>query len=478
MTIVGQLVKMVIQFVGLIAFSHLLSPRDVGLIAMMGVFLMLGELLRDFGLSQAAIQTAKLSHAQASNLFWSMALVGLLLTGGLVLAAPAIASLYSEPVLRTIAPWVALSLTINALQTQFQVRLARDYRFGALTVTDAISQLIGLAAGLGAALAGASYWSLVIQMLVIAVSLLLLRIVVSGWWPGLPRRESGMAALYRFGMHSGLAQVLGYAASNTDTYIIGIRWGAGALGIYNRAFSMVTLPASQLLAPLGNVALTFLSRMRHDGGDFYPMLLKAQVAISAVSTFMFVLAGALAEPTVHFALGPPWAEAAAIVSVLSIGGAVQALSNMAFWAFMASGNARQLLLSGLVTKPLLVACVVIGSFSGIQGIAWGYSAGLVMSWLIQLAWLKRCDAMPVLAFLRSGVYVLLCGFAAGGVGWMFVNQMNARVPQLALLGIGFVLVSSIYVPLLRSNARIRRLLLDIIRPAFARMKSARRAASL
>jgi PST family polysaccharide transporter len=82
---------MVIQFVGLIAFSHLLSPRDVGLIAMMGVFLMLGELLRDFGLSQAAIQTAKLSHAQASNLFWSMALVGLLLTGGLVLAAPAIA---------------------------------------------------------------------------------------------------------------------------------------------------------------------------------------------------------------------------------------------------------------------------------------------------------------------------------------------------------------------------------------------------
>jgi hypothetical protein len=86
--------------------------------------------------------------------------------------------------------------------------------------------------------------------------------------------------------------------------------------------------------------------------------------------------------------------------------------------------------------------------------------------------------MPVLAFLRSGVYVLLCGFAAGGVGWMFVNQMNARVPQLALLGIGFVLVSSIYVPLLMSNARIRRLLLDIIRPAFARMKSARRAASL
>jgi len=159
------------------------------------------------------------------------------------------------------------------------------------------------------------------------------------------------------------------------------------------------------------------------------------------------------------------------VSILSIGGAVQALSNMAFWAFMASGNARQLLLSGMVTKPLLVSCVVIGSLSGIQGIAWGYSAGLVISWFIQLAWLKRCDAMPVLAFLRSGVYVMLCGLAAGGIGWMFVNHMSARVPQLVLLGIGFILVSSIYVPLLMSNARIRGLLLDIIKPAFARMKT-------
>ena len=235
-TITGQLVKMIIQFVGLIAFSRLLSPRDVGLIAMLGVFLMLGEMVRDFGLSQAAIQTPKLTHGQASNLFWIALLIGALLTSGLVLAAPAIATMYREPVLRTIAPWIALCLVINALQTQFQVRLARDFRFAALTVTDAASQLIGLVAGLTAALAGAGYWSLVIQMLVVSISLLIQRVSVAGWLPGCPRREPGMLPLYQFGIHSGLAQLLGYAASNTDSYIIGIRWGANALGVYNRAF--------------------------------------------------------------------------------------------------------------------------------------------------------------------------------------------------------------------------------------------------
>lgn len=470
-TITGQLVKMIIQFVGLIAFSRLLSPRDVGLIAMLGVFLMLGEMVRDFGLSQAAIQTPKLTHGQASNLFWIALLIGALLTSGLVLAAPAIATMYREPVLRTIAPWIALCLVINALQTQFQVRLARDFRFAALTVTDAASQLIGLVAGLTAALAGAGYWSLVIQMLVVSISLLIQRVSVAGWLPGCPRREPGMLPLYQFGIHSGLAQLLGYAASNTDSYIIGIRWGANALGVYNRAFSMSTLPASQILAPLGNVALTLLSRRRHDGGDFYPMLWKAQVVLSVVLTFVFALVAALAEPFVFLALGPAWAESATLLSILSVGGAFQVLSNVAFWAFSASGNARQLFLSGLVTRPLIVALVVVGSMGGLGGIAWGFSAGLVVSWFISLAWLRRCDGMPVLGFLYSGLHVTLSGLIAGGMGWLFVNQLYPRISTLSLVAAGFLLVTSIYFLLLLLSSRERKFLLEISKPILNRVRS-------
>ena len=470
-TITGQLVKMVILLVGLIAFSRLLSPRDIGLIAMLGVFLTLGELVRDFGLSQAAIQTPKLTHGQASNLFWTTSLIGALLTSGLVFAAPAIASMYGEPVLRTIAPWVALCLVINALQTQFCVRLARDFRFAALAVTDATSQLIGLVAGLAAALTGAGYWSLVIQMLVVPFSQLVQRVSVAGWLPGRPRREPGMLPLYQFGIHTGLAQLLGYAASNTDSYIIGIRWGASALGIYNRAFSMSTLPASQILAPLGNVALTLLSRRRHDGGDFYPMLWKAQVVLSVVMTFVFALVASLAEPLVRLALGPAWAESATLLSILSIGGAFQVLSNMAFWAFSASGNARQMFLSGLVTRPLIVVFVLVGSMGGLETIAWGFSAGLLISWFISLAWLRRCDGMPVLGFLRSGLHVILSGLVAGGTGWLFVNQFYPRIPILVLVAAGFLIVTNIYALLLLLSSRERRFLLEISRPILNRVRS-------
>jgi PST family polysaccharide transporter len=383
------------------------------------------------------------------------------MTATLSLAAPAVARMYSEPVLRHIAPFVAFTFIINALQAQFQVRLARDFRFVALTVTDTISQVVGLAAGIAAAIAGASYWSLVIQMLGVYGSLLILRMIVTRWWPGRPRREPGMKALYLFGVHSGASQLVNYAASNTDSYLIGVRWGAGPLGIYNRAFQVFSVPANQLLAPLTNVALPLLSRKRHEGSDFYPLLWKAQVVLSAALTLVFMLTASLAEPLVKIALGPRWGESAPLLAILSIGGAAQVLSYISYWAFLASGNAKQLFYFSLVTKPVLVACIIVGSFGGLQGVAWGFTTGLAISWFTSLAWLKHCDAMPASKFLRTGIHVLLCGFVAGGTVRAIVTQLEKNAPAIVLVVGGVTLGSCIYVSLLLLSGPTRKLLLDV-----------------
>lgn len=438
---------------------------------MLSVFVMLGELLRDFGLSQAAIQTSKLTHGQASNLFWTNTLVGIVMTATLSFAAPAVARMYSEPVLRDIAPFVALAFTINALQAQFQVRLARNFRFVALTVTDTTSQVIGLAAGIAAAVAGASYWSLVVQMLGVYASLLILRMSVTRWWPGRPRREPGMKALYLFGVHSGGSQLINYVASNTDSYLIGIRWGAGPLGLYNRAFQIFSVPANQLLAPLTNVALPLLSRKHHEGNDFYPLLWKAQVVLSASLILVFTLTASLAEPLVQLVLGPKWVDSAPLLAILSIGGAAQVLSYVSYWAFLASGNAKQLFYFSLVTKPMLVGCILAGSIGGVRGVAWGFTSGLAMSWLISLAWLQRCDAMPAWKFLRTGLHVLLCGFLAGGAVRVVVTRWDMQSPVMTLAS-GFALGGCVYLVLLMLSGPTRKLLADIFGRALSRVMPA------
>jgi PST family polysaccharide transporter len=277
-----------------------------------------------------------------------------------------------------------------------------------------------------------------------------------------------MKALYLFGVHTGASQLINYVASNTDSYLIGVRWGAGPLGLYNRAFQIFSVPANQLLAPLTNVALPLLSRKHHEGSDFYPLLWKAQVVLSSSLVYLFTLTASLAEPLVHVVLGPKWSESAPLLAILSIGGAVQVLSYVSYWAFLASGNAKQLFYFSLVTKPTLIGCIVVGSIGGVQGVAWGFTTGLALSWLVSLAWLSRCDMMPARKFLRTGLHVLACGFVAGVTVRVLLGQLDIRSPLVSLLG-GVALGSCVFVCLLLVSGPIRTVLADFTGRALTRV---------
>ncbi|GCD90659.1 lipopolysaccharide biosynthesis protein [Nocardioides sp. LS1] len=410
-TVCGQLAKTVIQFLSLITLSRILSPRDFGLVALLTVFVMLGELLRDFGLTQAAMQARSLTRAQASNLFWTNLGVGAVLAGILASAAPLLASTLDEQALAKIAPFIALSLLLNAAQSQFQVQLARSFRFMALTLTDVAAQTAGFASALTAALLGAGYWALVVQILVALSVLLALRAAASGWTPLLPTRGAGMRELYRYGIDVGFAQLVAYGAYNTDSYIIGFRYGATALGVYSRAFTLLMVPFNQLLGPLTNVVLPVLSRERHGSGEFTPTLLRIQYVLGGALIGLFSIVVGLAQPIVELALGSEWAQSAIFLRILSVGGAFQVLSYVAYWAFLVAGQTRHLFWQNVLTKAVLAACVITGASMGhgIVGVASGYAIGLAVSWPISLIWLTRTNSLSGYEFGSSGVYLLGCG---------------------------------------------------------------------
>ena len=83
----GQAGKVMLQMLNLIILARLLKPESFGLVAMIVALFGIGEIIRDCGLSTAAIQAKELTHKQASNLFWAnLAIGGLLTLTGYLLA--------------------------------------------------------------------------------------------------------------------------------------------------------------------------------------------------------------------------------------------------------------------------------------------------------------------------------------------------------------------------------------------------------
>src|SRR6185437_4378096 len=87
----------VLRLGSLMILARLLGPKDFGLVGMVTAFTGVLTLLRDFGLSAAAIQRVTITEEQISTLFWINILVGALLGLLTVAMAPIIGAFYHEP---------------------------------------------------------------------------------------------------------------------------------------------------------------------------------------------------------------------------------------------------------------------------------------------------------------------------------------------------------------------------------------------
>jgi PST family polysaccharide transporter len=419
-TIIGQLARIILQFVGVLVLSRLLPPADFGLIAMLTVFVALGELLRDFGMPTAALQARKLSRQQASNLFWLNTALGATAGAALLLASPLIVALYDEPRLADVIPFMAAMMLLNGVQAQLQVQLARAFRFVALAATAVVAPLIALVVAVAGALAGWAYWALVAQLMANTLVLLLTRGILARWRPARPRHLRETGALIRSGGNLGLAQVLTFAASNADTMVIGARLGATDLGYYNRSFQLLTLPITSMLAPLTQVVLPTVNRALDLGQRLGDLLLRLQFAMGSAIVLAYTVAVSTASWLIPELLGAPWSPAAPVFQILAIGGCFQVFSHVSYWAFLLGDQSRQLLHYNLVTKPMIVVLVLLGSQFGLIGVACAYSLGLALSWPINLAWLARTMNQESWAFFRSGMRFVAAGAAGYAASYVIV----------------------------------------------------------
>lgn len=419
--VAGQVIKLGLLLVNLVVLGRLLSPADFGLLAMVMAVVGVGELFRDFGLSSAAVQAKSVTPAQKSNLFWINSLLGLGLAGACCATATLIASLYGDPRLVNVIIAISVTFLLNGIQTQFQVELTRNHRFFTLAATDVASQVTGLAVAVVLALSGAGYWALVGLQIAIATTLCVLRVVSARWVPGLPSRRSEIKPFLEYGWHLGWAQIVGYISYNIDSVILGARSGAAALGLYNRAFQIITLPVVQLLGPLSNVVLPLLSRVESKE-VFVRAITRIQLILSYTSALFFGLLVAAAYPFVRVLLGPAWVQSAPILQILSVGALFQVMTYTGYWVFLARALTRSLLRYNLVTKSFVILCVIVGSSWGPLGVAAGYSLGLVVSWPVSLLWLSKVSDFPVrettpiaLRGIGLAIAVASCGLLAGAL---------------------------------------------------------------
>jgi O-antigen/teichoic acid export membrane protein len=411
----AQGINLFVRLVSLMVLARLLGPTDFGLVGMVTAFTGVLSLFRDFGLSSAAIQSPSVTDDQISTLFWINLGAGAVLGLVSVTMAPAIAAFYHEPRLLGVTAVLGAGFLFNAAGIQHGAILQRQMRFTSLALINTVSLILGAAIAIGGADAGYGYWALVGMTITFPLINTVGCWLITAWVPSPPRRGTGIRAMVRFGGTLTLTGLVVYVASNCEKVLLGRFWGVDALGIYGRAYQLSTIPTDNLNSAAGEVAFSALSRIQDDPIRLRRYFLKGYSLVLAVTLPITVAAALFAEDMTFVFLGPKWMVGAPIFRLLAPTILIFAIVNPLGWLMSSLGLVGRNLKMGLVIAPVMIAGYVVGLPYGPKGVAFAYSAVMLLWVIPAIAWAVYGTAISFRDILLTVSQPLGSSIVAGGL---------------------------------------------------------------
>jgi len=453
-TLISQWTRLLIQIVGFVALSRLLTPADFGIVAMVSSIVIIAGVVADFGLSLAGIQAASLSQGEKSSLFFLNAGAGLIAAAVVAASGPALAAFYGEPSVVLVAVVLALPLVIMSLSVQFRVEMTRASRYSALAMQDVVSAGGGLIAAVLAALAGWGYWALAAQSLAQALVLLALATAQARWWPGRPAPLREMRSFLVFGGNSLALQVANLASTTVDVMFVGRAQGPTTLGLYSRASQLVSMLILQIVSPLTRVILPRLSRARDDA-EFNRVLHRTQRIVSYPLLAAVSLLAAAAPAGVVVAFGSNWTDMGSIAQILCVGAAFQAIGFIYYWALLARARTGLLLVAELPGRVVMIAGAILAAPIGADAVAAAMSLGQFVILVGSTVLVRRAGVDTigtVRVALRPLVLAVLCFAAAASVA--LYTEVSPFIELLAVVAVWLGIAGlSLVVPSVRRDVR-------------------------
>lgn len=344
----------------------------------------------------------------------------------------ALGSVEAAPAMRVLA----ISVALGGLFVVPSAQLQRDFRQSALFRTNLVGTVVGAAVLVGLAMLGdgslAFAWSRVVGQAITGA------LVIASVGKRYVPTWNGTAArlLLRFGVPLALANLLSQVVANVDYVFVGHALRLRDVGLYTLAFNVSSWASSVLGSVLSGVVLPAFSAVRNENGDLRGALLMASRAVALVSLPIAALTSGLATPLITTIYGSEWNDAAPVVVVLSVYGAISAIGLLVANILIASGSSVTLFAVQAAVLVVLVPALWLGiSLTGILGAGLAHVVTALLVTLPVYLWSLRRSLRIGLTPILSGVaWPLVAAVLAGAIAFGVSQLFGPALLQLLVGG--------------------------------------------
>lgn len=382
-TITKTYVKALISAIVGIILARILPPSEFGLLGMTVIFIGIADLFATLGINAAVVKIKDINEYHLNGARLSVFLLGLLMFFFFFFTSPYIADFYNEPKLIDILKVLSFPFILKGITSVSTSLIMRRMDFRLLLIIELSSYVGGYTIGIIFAFYDYGVWSLVIARI---VSSLIATVIIFINEPPKIRfkfKKQELNELFTYGTGLSLSKLLNYAATNIDYLIIGKFLSPYLLGLYQKSYSLFTLPIQQVSSSLYSVLFPAFAKVQDNPEKLrigYLRTIQSVVfVLFPILTFLFISG----EFVILGLYGPNWKDAVMVFKILVLAGYFRATLSYSGAIAHAIGKVYTELGQQIIYFIILSIGVYFGVQYGIEGAAVAVVVALFVLFLLQ-----------------------------------------------------------------------------------------------
>ena len=442
-----------LQLLVLVLLARLLPPASFGIVQAALLVVGFSLIFSQLGVGPAVVQRPGLETVHITTGFTLSWLFGAGMTILTFLLAPLLAHFFHMPELNAVVKVMSVVFLIQGASVVAESLVQRDLRFRLMAIIEIAAFAFGFGVvGVAMALLGFGLWALVganiVQAAVKAVLLLALQ-------PHSKRftldRRATRELLY-FGGGYTAARLGNYVAGMGDSLVVGRFLGADALGLYGRAYQLMSAPAVLLGTAVDRALFPAMAKVQHDPERLVLAYRRGVASLALVMLPVSIPLYVFAREVTLTLLGPSWMGAVLPLQIFALGLLFRTSYKMSDSIARATGAVYRRAWRQGVYGVMCTLGAFCGLPWGISGAALGVTAAIAINFILMAHLSLILSEMTWTAFWEAHVPAVKLAVVFGAESGLLAFGLRAwGLPPAAILAVSALVLSATVLILIRST---------------------------
>lgn len=437
-TTIDQFGSRLITFLIGIVLARILFPEEFGLIALLGIFIAIGQVLINGGLTQSLIRSDNLNQADYSTVFFFNLFVSVIIYILLFFLAPYIALFFEEPELISIVRVITLIFVINSFAAIQTARLTKELDFKTQSMVSIPSVILSGVVGIGLAMHDYGVWSLVYSRITLSFATTVQLWIRSKWAPSLIFDYNVFKKHFNFGIKIMLTGLLEAGFTNAYPILIGKFFTVSQVGLYHKSDSLHKQPLTLISSVVSRISFPLLSKVQKDDERLkkvYRMIMQLVIFLVA-PTLIFL--SVLAEPIFRFLYTEKWVEAVPYFQILCAAGILYPLHVYNLQILNVKGRSDLFFKLEVIKKAIICLVIIVSIQFGIFALLYGIVLTSFIAFFLNSYYSGRYINYNTKSQIRDLIPTIFIALAGGVVVYVIDYMLNEQLDIVRILSSGSI----------------------------------------